>query len=220
MCGRFTMTKKQKQVADRYNAEIEGIINEMYNATPTQTLPVVTNERPGTIQQFRWGLIPSWGKTLSTGSMMINARSETLQEKPAFRKLIGSRRCLIPADGFYEWKKDGKDKQPYRITLKDEELFSIAGLWDEWVSKEGERYNTFTIITTQANDVMSSLHERMPVILARDTEEAWLSADVRDPNEVEQFLRPYPDDEMRVYPVSTRVNNTRNNGPELVEEQE
>ena len=128
MYGSFTMTKKQKQVADRYNAEIEGIINEMYNATPTQTLPVVTNERPGTIQQFRWGLIPSWGKTLSTGSMMINARSETLQEKPAFRKLIGSRRCLIPADGFYEWKKDGKDKQPYRITLKDEELFSIAGL--------------------------------------------------------------------------------------------
>ncbi len=187
-----------------------------YNAAPSQSLPVVTNKQPDTIQFFSWGLQPFWAKDVKSIKRSINARSETLSEKPSFRNLIKTKRCLVPADGFYEWMATPQGKVPHRILLKSGELFSFAGLWDEWLDKgTGEILYTYTIITTEANDIVKPIHDRMPVILSAEAEELWLDENEKQ-EDLLSLLKPYPSAEMTVYPVSPLVNSPLNNVPEVI----
>lgn len=200
-------------------AEAEQVEHEpRYNIAPTQRVPVVVGLPGGgrRLVMFRWGLIPHWARTVSIGHRMINARRETLLEKPAFRSLVPRRRCIIPADGYYEWKVlPDKRKQPYRIVLEDG-LAGLAGLWDRWVSPEGEMIDSFTIITTEAVGPVSSIHDRMPVILRPEAESAWLDADLRDPITAVEMLVPRTE-ALSFYPVSTLVNSPRNDVPQCIE---
>jgi len=152
---------------------------------------------------MKWGLIPSWAKDESIGYKMINARAETLAEKPSFRKALEQRRCIIPADGFYEWWKepDGKSKTPMRIVLKDRSIFGLAGLWERWKSPDGEEVLTYTIVTTTPNSLLESVHNRMPVILTREAEDLWLGTGARNAGAPVQVLKPYPTDQMEMFPV-------------------
>ncbi len=214
MCGRFTLTVELNALRRRFLASAEDVSlhRPRFNIAPTQNLPVIRQEgEESKIREMRWGLIPRWAKETSIGQRMINARSETLTEKPSFRPLLHRRRCLVPADGYYEWSKTetGK-KQPYRIIVGDGELFAFAGLWDRWVSPEGKTVESFTIITTRANEKLSRIHHRMPVILPRSAEDLWLDPAVKEPDFLRQLLVPYPDESVRFYPVSTLVNSPRN----------
>jgi putative SOS response-associated peptidase YedK len=216
MCGRYSVIPKAKGKS-RVSKLLENHIQEAhYNASPSQTLPVVTNEQPDTIQFFSWGLQPFWAKEAKDVKRSINARAETLTEKPSFRNLLKSKRCLVPADGFYEWQDTAHGKVPYRILLKNEELFSFAGLWDEWVDKSsGEVLHTYTIITTEANDLVKPIHDRMPVILSPEAEELWLdSHETQD--DLLPLLKPYKANDMKAYPVSPLVNSPSNNVPEVI----
>lgn len=188
-----------------------------YNAAPSQSLPVITNLAPTAVQHFSWGLLPSWAKEKKHGLRPINTRTETIMEKASFRQLVSSRRCLVPADGFYEWKRVGKDKAPYRIILKDHSLFTFAGLWDEWVDHStGEVLNTFTVITTEPNELMLNIHNRMPAILHPEEEQVWLSG-TEDISRLVELLRPYPAHEMLAYPVSALVNSPKNDVPAVLD---
>jgi putative SOS response-associated peptidase YedK len=187
-----------------------------YNASPSQALPVVTNTLPNTLQFFSWGLQPFWAKDVKAVKRSINARAETITEKPSFRKLLTSKRCLVPADGFFEWQVTDHGKVPYRILLKSEELFSFAGLWDKWADKEtGEVLHTFTIITTEANEVVKPIHDRMPVMLSPEAEELWLDAH-ESQQELLSLLHPYQATDMKAFPVSPLVNSPLNNVPEVL----
>ena len=222
MCGRSSLTKTEKELEARFLATFYSDDLERYNpipnynVAPTQMHPVVSNNDPGHIHVFRWGLIPFWAKDEKIGYKMINARVETLLEKASFKKLVESRRCLIPMDGFYEWKKVANDKQPYRIFTKDQEIFAVAGLWDIWKSHEGQQIHSYTIITMAANDFMSKIHDRMPAILHRDIEKQWLSNDL-SASDLLQVLQPYDSDKMDAYAVSKKVGNVRERGKELIE---
>ena len=212
MCGRYTFVSPAPAVEDHFEAAFREPLAPSYNAAPSQRLPVITDAAPDVIQAFRWGLIPAWSRDPKAGPKPINARAETLAEKPSFRALLHRRRCLVPADSFYEWQVTPTGKVPHRILRPDEAPFAFAGLWDEWVDRaSGEVLPTFTIITTRANRLMAPLHERMPVILpTRAAERAWLAA--ADP----ALLCPLPDDWLRAYPVSTLVNSPANNEPAVL----
>jgi putative SOS response-associated peptidase YedK len=218
------LTKTEKELEKRFRATFYSDELERYNplpnynVAPTQMLPVITEGDANRIHIFRWGLVPFWAKDLSIGTKMINARSETLLEKPAFKSLIASKRCIIPLDGFYEWKKDDKgNKIPFRIVVTDQEIFGAAGLWDVWVDKvSGQEWHTFTIITTPPNRLMEAIHDRMPAILLRENESLWLDEAVR-PSEAVELLSPYPSENMRAYQVSALVNNVRNRAKEVME---
>ncbi|GHA68684.1 SOS response-associated peptidase [Pontibacter akesuensis] len=216
MCGRYSVIPKAKgksHVADLLGKHMS---EATYNAAPSQSLPVVTNKQPDTIQFFSWGLQPFWAKDVKSIKRSINARSETLSEKPSFRNLIKTKRCLVPADGFYEWMATPQGKVPHRILLKSGELFSFAGLWDEWLDKgTGEILYTYTIITTEANDIVKPIHDRMPVILSAEAEELWLDENEKQ-EDLLSLLKPYPSAEMTVYPVSPLVNSPLNNVPEVI----
>ncbi len=223
MCGRSSLTKTEKEIEERFNATFYSDELERYNplpnynVAPTHMHPVVTEDDPNHLHFFRWGLIPFWAKDKSIGSKMINARSETLLEKPAFRNLLKSHRCLVPLDGFYEWKKKDKTKIPYRIVTTDQDIFTVAGLWDTWHDPDnGEVIHSFTVITIPPNNLMESIHDRMPAILTRQNEKYWIDTDIK-PEEAVQLLLPYPDDDMKAYEVSTRVNNVRQNDASLLE---
>ena len=215
MCGRFSIIKKAEDIQSRFSIKA-GLENykAVYNAAPGMNLVVISNKEPEALNLFKWGLIPSWAKEASIGYKMINARSETISEKPSFRNSLNSRRCLVPADGFYEWKKDEKFKQPFRILLKDESLFSFAGLWDSWISPDGKPIFSFTIITTEANRIMAGIHERMPVILQPENEKDWLGNSASQAH-ILQLLKPYPAELMDYYPVSQLLNSAANNVPEV-----
>ena len=215
MCGRFSLTANEAELNLRF--ELEGGTAPYvprYNGAPTQLLTVITNQSPRQLSQLRWGLIPPWARDVSIGNKMINARAETITEKPSFRAPLLSRRCLVPSDGFYEWQQDEK-KQPYRIGVKNMPVFSMAGLWERWKSPEGEQVDTFCIITTAANDFMKTIHDRMPVILQLRDEKLWLSGS--NLPEILHLLKPYPAEEMQAYPVSKQVNSPRNESPSVVE---
>jgi putative SOS response-associated peptidase YedK len=209
MCGRYTLATDLKQVAKRFDAAAEEIpaISSRYNIAPTQQVIVVSDEGKRTIKQMRWGLIPSWAKDPAIGNRMINARAETLAEKPAFRAALKKRRCIIPADGFFEWKKLGKVKQPVHIVLKSREPFGFAGLWEHWKSPDGEEILSCTIITTEANELLKAVHERMPVILSREAEAVWLDPKIQEPEKLLPLLKQFPSDKMEFYPVSREVNS-------------
>jgi putative SOS response-associated peptidase YedK len=189
-----------------------------YNAAPMQMLPVV-RQRPGgerVAHLLRWGLIPGWAKDPSIATRLINARGETLAEKPAFRAAYRARRCIVPASGFYEWKATPGGKQPYYIHPANDELFGFAGLWERWISPEGTPIDTFTVITTAANETLQALHERMPVILQPGDDNLWLSRDTT-PERFGQLIAPCPDAMLCMHPVSKAVGNARNEGPQLID---
>lgn len=221
MCGRFTLARDEQELAKAFHIE-EGIkaVNQSYNIAPSQNVPIVYVSpltKKMTLERFKWGLIPSWAKTPSTNYSTINARAETLTTKPAFRKSLSSRRCLVPADSFFEWDKKTSPKQPFRILRKDQALFAFAGLWDEWVSSDKtEHIKTFTIITTVANELIQDLHDRMPVIIDPQNYEVWLKSNLDNLKESLKLLRPYPSEDLTFYPVSSFLNSPRNNTPECI----
>ncbi len=221
MCGRFTYAKEFREIRIRYNVERDfPLFRPRYNIAPGQEVAVVFNRDGGrSLGMMHWGLIPSWAKDPSIGNKMINARAETLSEKPSFKRLIAKRRCLVLSDGFYEWRKEGKRKAPMRIRLKTGEPFGFAGLWDSWRKPDGSDLQTFTIITTEANELLKPIHDRMPVILLKEAEQQWLGFDVKDTSELLSLLKPYPSDLMEAYDVSLLVNSPRNDLPECIEAQ-
>ncbi len=218
MCGRFTLTVD----ADTIHAAFPWLVvphtlQPRYNIAPTQPLAVVPNNGKNYMDAFIWGLIPSWAKNPSIGNKMINARAETLAEKPSFRNAYNRRRCLILADGFYEWvKQPGGGKTPHYIQLESKEPFAFAGLWEIWHAPDGSEVYSTTIITTEPNEMMSRLHNRMPVILPPSAHQPWLDPAEQSPDALQPLLRPYPASEMMHYPVSTLVNSPFNEKPEVI----
>jgi putative SOS response-associated peptidase YedK len=220
MCGRYTLIKLASFL--KYFPWIEQpslFPDAHYNIAPSQSIPVVTNENsPPKIDYLRWGLVPSWAKdgSITAGSKMINARAETLAEKPAFKRLLKSRRCLIPAHAFYEWKQTGKTKTPYCFRLKDERPFAFAGLFDRWKASDGTELKTCTIITTAANELLQEFHHRMPVILRNEDCQRWIQSGELSGEEITMMFTPYRSDRMIRHPVSNMVNSVKNDGPELM----
>jgi putative SOS response-associated peptidase YedK len=222
MCGRY-VTKEQAAVERVWNLTRGGgdIFGARYNAAPTDRLPVVRchPSRGRELTLLRWGLIPSWAKDASMGAKMINARGETLSEKPAFRSAFQRRRCLVPMAGFYEWQKTPAGKMPHFVHLLNAELFAVAGLHEWWPGNpDTPPIESYTIITTQANEAVGKLHDRMPVILHEHDYDAWLDPKNENTEALKALLAPYPAEEMCVYPVSTRVNNVRNDDDSLIHE--
>jgi putative SOS response-associated peptidase YedK len=216
MCGRYTIIAKAEEIEKRFKVEVPEIYSPRYNAAPTQILPVITNENPGGLSFFRWGLIPSWAQDVSIGSKLINARSETIEERPSFRQAFKSRRCLVIADGYYEWKAVSKKSRiPYRIQLASEQLFSFAGLWELYKTSTDSIVHSFTIVTTESNAKTSHIHERMPVILNVDTEKIWLNNDAATEEHL-SVLRSYDKKEIKFYSVSNLVNSVQNDNEQLI----
>lgn len=221
MCGRYTITVTMEELMVRYFANDSTIIHyaPKYNAAPMQQIPAVINTGSSNkLGELRWGLVPSWAKDDKIGNKMINARAESLLEKPSFKRLVSSRRCIIPSDGFYEWKVQGSSKQPMRIVMRDGGIFSMAGLYDIWMDPEGNKLSTCTIITTTPNELMAEIHNRMPVILKPEDETEWLDRGNQDTTSLIKLLKPYDQQLMRAYPVSMAVGNVRNDAKELIEE--
>ena len=222
MCGRSSLTKSEKELEERFRATFYSEDLEKYNplpnynVAPTHVLPIITNRDRSHFKPLRWGLIPYWAKDIKIGYKMINARIETLTEKAAFKQAAHKRRCLVPMDGFYEWKKDGKQKIPYRIQVLDQELFCCAGLWESWKSPNGERIQSFTIITQPPSDKIAHIHDRMPAILQRDQEESWLDTEM-PVDDALSIIAPYPNDLINAYPVSSRVGKVTENDAGLIE---
>jgi putative SOS response-associated peptidase YedK len=223
MCGRFATHTPSKDLAERFEASHRTTVDpRKYNIAPSQQVLAVRNNDEGEreLVDLRWGLVPSWAKDVKTGYSMINARAETVAEKPSFKRPLKSRRCLIAADGFYEWQKyeDGS-KQPYFIHLQKNEPFAFAGLWEHWEGKDelkGKVIESCTIIVTRANRLMQPIHDRMPVILPPKHYKEWLNPDIHDPKPLLPLLMPLDPELMEAWPVSSAVNNPRNEGEELL----
>jgi len=239
MCGRYSLFVPPTELGERFDlGSVEGY-EPRYNAAPGQSLPVVTDDQPDSLQFVEWGLVPTWADSRDDGGH-INARGETVTEKASFKNAfrkeadgpLAAGRCLVPADGFYEWTETDGGKQPYRVTLADGEPFAMAGLWAQWEPPttqtgldafaggeanevDADLVETFTVVTTEPNDVVETLHHRMAVILPEAEETAWLDA---SPREAMELLEPFPADRMRSYPVSTAVNDPANDSPAVVEE--
>jgi putative SOS response-associated peptidase YedK len=219
MCGRFTLTVDPGQLQEAFPwVEFSEDIIKRYNIAPSQPVAVVPNDGLNRVDFFNWGLIPFWAKDPKIGYRMINARSETLTEKPSFRGSFKYKRCLVLADGFYEWRKDpgSKSKTPMYLRMKNKMPFAFAGLWDNWHSDDGSEIRTVTIITTEPNTLIKEIHNRMPVILPQSTYRDWLKEGENEPELLKSFLRPYPSEEMEAYPVSKSVNNPQNDSPECI----
>jgi putative SOS response-associated peptidase YedK len=214
MCGRYKLSRR-KQIVEEYFDSVSGEEDwaPRYNIAPTQPVAVIRQNPKEPVRQLslmRWGLIPSWSKDSSVAARMINARSETAATKPAFRDALKSRRCLIPADGFYEWKRMGKAKQPYCFDVGEGELFAFAGIWDRWRNPSGTWLETCSILTTTPNAVTASVHDRMPVILDPDAYDLWLDPGMNNVSVASEMLKPFDARLMRCFPVSARVNHVAN----------
>ena len=221
MCGRFTLTVSPEDLQAAFpNFSIPGDLPPSYNIAPTQPIPVIPNDGEDTLDFFRWGLIPSWTKPDKVGKFsLINARSETAAEKPSFKASFRRRRCLILADGFYEWSKpkSGGSKIPYYFTVNDHSPFAFAGLWEIWYSPDGDPIKSACILTTSPNQTVKPIHDRMPVILQPTDYQIWLNPEEGDPDQFQSLLVPFPDDLMDTYPVSTYVNSPQNNSPQCIQ---
>lgn len=214
MCGRFTLSQPTEALAGMFQLDEVPELKPSYNTAPSQKIAAVLVDhetKKRRLKLLQWGLIPSWAKEPSIGSKLINARAETLAEKPSFRAAFKRRRCLIPADGFYEWQKQERGKQPYFIRRLDHQPFAFAGLWETW-----QDITTCTIITTNANELLESLHGRMPVILKPEDYEDWLGPDYQETAELQSLLKPFPAEQMEVYPVSDQVNSPANDRPDCI----
>jgi putative SOS response-associated peptidase YedK len=215
VCGRFSFAVKTRIIEESFDAVVEkGSYKERYNCAPSQNLAVISNATPGELSYYRWGLIPGWAKDASFGNKTINAKAETILEKPSFRNPFRKRRCLVPADSFYEWSRDA-DKKPWRILMCDGSPFAMAGIWDSWYNEEGEELRSFSIITTIANEIVAPIHHRMPVLLGNTESRIWLS----DTGEADltSLLQPFPSEKMKAYPISKLVNSPFNDTEKIWE---
>ena len=220
MCGRFTLTVDAHQIREAFPwITVPEQVQPRYNVAPSQPVAVVPNDGKNQLDFFVWGLVPFWAKDPSIGSRMINARAETVDQKPSFKSAFKYRRCLILADGFYEWMKEpGKrTKTPMYIKMNNDEPFAFAGLWDTWHAADGSDLLSTTIITTKPNELLQNIHNRMPVVLPEDAYSLWLQTEQVDTTELKSLLNPYTAAEMKAYPVSTQVNNPANEAPACVQ---
>lgn len=216
MCGRYTFHAAPEHIQQEFGLPDPPEIAPRYNIAPQQTLPIITNAEPTTLTPARWGLVPHWAKDASIGNKLFNARSETAHEKPSFKQAFSQRPCLVPANGFFEWLKEGQARRPMYIHLKERPLFAFAGLWESWQNPNGREVRTFTVLTTAPNALIQPLHHRMAVILERDAYTTWLGLDDA-PLEVRQaLLRPYPSDKMTYYEVAPLVNKVGHDTPDMI----
>lgn len=221
MCGRYTQTAKLDELIERFAFQDPGFeLVPRYNLAPNQDAPVV-GVRPATpgsrsLRLMRWGLVPHWAQDPAIGNRMINARAETLRQRPAFKHLVARNRCLVIADGFYEWFKDGRTRTPMLFRIEGKQPFAFAGLWDRWRQPDGKPLYSFTVITTAANELVAQIHDRMPAMLRAEDEKRWLDPSLEDPDAVRQMLEPYPAAAMESYCVSRAVNSPLNDSPECI----
>lgn len=216
MCGRYSLSKSKIELEERFQAEMLADFKPRYNIAPTQLVPVITSDSPKGFSFFYWGITPDFGQNKPVAQKLINAKAETIHEKISFKNSFQQRRCLIPADGFFEWKRLGKKtKIPYRFTLREEEIFSFAGIWEEYETVTGEVQHTFLILTTTPNEVVEEVHERMPVILNREAEKKWLDKYSSD-SDLLKLLTPFPAELMLSYTVSPLVNSVQNDSPGII----
>jgi putative SOS response-associated peptidase YedK len=220
MCGRYRLSRRKDLLAERFDVEPDDEWVPRYNIAPTQNVPVIRQhpDEPKRLgSQMRWGLIPFWAKGPSIGFKMINARAESLATKPAFRESLRKRRCLIPADAFYEWRKNRKVKTPFCFTMADDSIFAFAGIWDSWRNPEGKAIETCSIITTTPNALLTDIHDRMPVILPDDAYDLWLDPGFQKVDAICDLLKPFDPALMRRFEVSSRVNLAKYDDPECAE---
>lgn len=222
MCGRFSQSKSAEAIASAFQVAEVPPLTPRYNIAPTQSVATILQTLDQQDRQFKmlhWGLIPSWAKDPKMGAKLINARAETVAEKPAFRTAFRQRRCLVLADGFYEWQtqENNKQKQPYYIRLNDWQPFAFAGLWERWQDTESEVIESCTLLTTEPNELMCPIHNRMPVILDPKDYDLWLDPEVKQPEVLQSLLHPYPSEKMMAYPVSKAVNKPSNDTAECIE---
>ncbi|MDG5767513.1 SOS response-associated peptidase [Balneolales bacterium ANBcel1] len=222
MCGRYTLYSDKQAIEQQFDVSVpdEELLQPDYNIAPGSARPVVVTPRIGerTVGALKWGLVPPFVKDRSDWKPLINARSETVREKPSFRNAFQRKRCIIPANGFYEWKDfGGGNKIPFYMRLLENDLFGMAGLYETHIDEDGDQLHTYTILTTEANALMQPLHDRMPVLLRKENYDIWLDPAISEPEALEPLMQPYPVDEMSAFRVSTRANNTANNGPELIQ---
>ncbi|MED4781021.1 SOS response-associated peptidase [Brevibacillus choshinensis] len=220
MCGRFTLVIAPETMVRRFQVDMQNLEYRMrYNIAPgQQVLAIIAEKGKRRIGEIRWGLIPSWAKDAKSAFQLINARAESLQKKPSFQKLLVRKRCMIPADSFYEWKATEKGKQPMRIMRRDEQPFAFAGLFDTWLQPDGQKVHTCTIITTSPNELVAPIHQRMPVILREEDESLWLDREYQDLERLQSLLIPYETEWMRAYPVTKAVGNVKNDDSECIRE--
>ena len=220
MCGRFALAMPAKSIAEHFGLESTEGLSMRYNIAPTQEVATVSGASEGQGRALairRWGMIPHWAKDAKIGARMINARAETIDSKPSFREPFRRRRCLIPASGFYEWRREVKTRLPYYIRLRDRSPMAFAGLWDRWQPGDGEPVESCTIITTGANEIVGELHDRMPVILDPGDYNRWLDTRAANTGGLLELLAPYPSNAMDMIPVGDIVNNARNEDPRCIE---
>lgn len=220
MCGRYTITITIEELMVRYEIGETTVPyhRPKYNVAPSQQILAIINDGShNRLGELKWGFIPAWADDPKVGFSMINARSETAATKPAFRTSLRRKRCIIPADSFYEWKKTSHGKQPMRIMLKNRSVFSMAAIYETWIAPDGARINSCSILTTTPNAVVSPIHDRMPVILKPEDESLWLDLSVQDIAQLTPLLQPYSADKLVAYPVSPAVGNVRNDDPSLIE---
>jgi putative SOS response-associated peptidase YedK len=219
MCGRYTYFPSEfADLRIRWNLAELPLLTRRYNIAPSQEAPVIVQVgAKRSLEMFRWGLVPGWTEDPAMGNKLINARAETLARKPSFKQLLGTHRCLVLADGFYEWRRDGNQKFPMRFTLKSGESFAFAGLWDSWMQRDGKPLRTYTIITTEPNDLLRPIHNRMPAMLSDRDALKWLSAENQETSPALALLKPFPANEMAGYDVASLVNDPRNDSQECVE---
>lgn len=220
MCGRYSLFAEFRIIEERFGEATfdEEDYEESYNIAPSQmVLSVINDGNKNRLGFLKWGLVPPWANDPKVGFKMINARAETVHEKPSFREAFKKRRCLIVADSFYEWKRTEDRKIPMRIKMKNDNLFAMAGLWESWKDTKGNLVHTCTILTTEANELMSSFHDRMPVILKQEDEQKWLNLNLNHVDELRPFLIPLENGLLEAYEVSDKVNSPKNNAPELIE---
>lgn len=216
MCGRYTIVAKAEEIAYRFSVVVPESYQPHYNAAPSQLLPIITSESPGGISTFYWGISPELSRNKGVSERIINLRSESILEKPVFRKALMTRRCIVPSDGFYEWKKLGKKTiTPYRFIRKDKALFAFAAIWEEYEDISGVFFHTFSILTTSPNEIVAPVHNRMPVILNPQTEKIWLNVSAKE-DDLIQTMKPLPTEEMESYTVSHRVNAVKNDDKYLI----
>jgi putative SOS response-associated peptidase YedK len=223
MCGRFVL-ESIDEVFQRFrlsgSEDLMGNIRPRYNIAPSHYAYIISRnaKQENRLEMMKWGLVPSWSKDPKVGNRMINARVETIAIKPSFKHILKTNRCLVPCSGFYEWKAVGTKKVPHYIGLKNRKIFCLAGLFDIWKERDGNNLKTFTIITTQPNNTLKPIHNRMPVILHQELEDQWLNTKIQNPDSIIRLLRPYPDDYMISYAVSNEVNNPENDNSQLIKQ--
>lgn len=216
MIDRYTITATADAVRERFSVDLPSFYAPSYNARPTKLLPVITSNAPAGVSQFYWGTSPEWANNKTLSEKIVNVRAESIAEKPALKRALTKTRCIVPADGFYAWKRSGKKSFiPFRFVAKDQDLFSFAGLWEEYEDTDGNSFHTFTLLTTTANDLVAQVYERMPVLLDPQTESVWLNKDSSEPD-LMQVLKPYASERMNYYSVSPRIGDNAVDVPSLI----